>query len=298
MRLFFVCLMALAGCIDNMLTYEVIEEVEVFPPVYAELFTQPSLTNGFDIIWVIDRSGSMNNHDAELLTGIEQMLTSLPIDLQWRIGIVSTDPDEALANENFPLVPGDTIDDAVDRLNALGNPWGEFGLEALYTYMVLGAYSSTWLRYDAGLLVVFVSDEDDQSMTIEPSDIVDYLRSARSTSAVSAIVGLNESSCADETGERYLEVVTAKQGTSIDICSNSWTAGVEAATQALEPYESWALTHFPVPETINVFVNGKTSSDWVYDITNNVVEFTVIPEGGDVVQIVYGVESYAPDTGV
>lgn len=296
MRFFFICLMALTGCIDNMLTYEVVEEVKVYPPVYAEMFTQPSLTNGFDIIWVIDRSGSMNNHDAELLMGIEQMLTYLPIDLQWRIGIISTDPDEALANENFPLVPGDTIDDAIDMVDALGNQWGEAGLEALYNYMALGAYSSTWLRYDAGLLIVFVSDEDDQSMTMEPSDIVDYLHVARTTSAVSAIVGLDESSCADQVGERYLEVVTAKHGTSLDICSNSWTAGVEAATQALEPYESWPLTHFPVPETISVFIDGYVSSDWLYNSSTNVVEFTVIPVGGDIVQIVYGVESYAADT--
>jgi len=284
---------------DTTLTHEVVEEVKIYPPVYAEMFVQPSLVNGFDIIWVIDRSGSMRNHDTELLAGIEQMLTSLPIDLQWRIGIVSTDPDEALDNENFPLVPGDTIDDAIDRLDALGAPPWEQGFDSLYAYMTLGAYSSTWLRNDAGLLIVFVSDENDQSTGYTtPDEFVDYLRYIRPTTAVSAIVGLGSGTCADEVGQRYLDVVAEKQGVAIDICDTSWTAGVEAATETLEPYEVWPLDHYPVVDTIGVFIDGVENLDWIYDEVTNSILFTVIPEGGQTVQIVYGVESYSPDTGI
>lgn len=297
-RLFIMCLMMLTGCNESMLTYEVVEEVKVYPPVHAEMFVQPSLVNGFDIIWVIDRSGSMVNHDAELLAGIEQMLTSLPIDLQWRIGVISTDPDEALDNENFPLVPGDTIDDATDRLDALGRPGWEQGFDSLYSYMTLGVYSSTWLRHDAGLLVVFVSDEDDQSTGFAvPSDFADYLKYIRPTTAVSAIVGLGSGTCADEVGQRYLDVVAEKQGIAIDICDTSWTAGVEAATQTLEPYEVWPLDHYPVIDTIKVIIDGAENSDWTYDAITNSIVFTIVPEGGQTVQIVYGVDSYSPDTG-
>ena len=64
------------GCNDSMLTYEKEVIIETYPEVWVDSFVQPSQTEGYDILWVIDRSGSMSNHDPELLTGIEAMLTS------------------------------------------------------------------------------------------------------------------------------------------------------------------------------------------------------------------------------
>ena len=36
----------------------------------------------------------------------------------------------------------------------------EAGFDALYAYLVENSYNQSWLRPDAGLLVVFVSDEE------------------------------------------------------------------------------------------------------------------------------------------
>ena len=81
------------GCTsDNILTYEV--PVETYPQLWVDSFIQPDETDGYDILWVIDRSGSMNNHDTQLLLGLEEMLTSLPITTSWRLGIISADPDD------------------------------------------------------------------------------------------------------------------------------------------------------------------------------------------------------------
>ena len=35
-------------------------------PVWVDSFTQPNTTDGVDIVWVVDRSGSMNNNQSKL----------------------------------------------------------------------------------------------------------------------------------------------------------------------------------------------------------------------------------------
>ena len=84
-------------------------EVEIEVPVYVEVevpvnegviwvdsFTQPMSVDGIDILWVIDRSGSMRMHDASLLAGVEAMLLALPAS-DWRLVMINADPDHAVA---------------------------------------------------------------------------------------------------------------------------------------------------------------------------------------------------------
>ena len=68
---------------------EVPEYIEVEVPVehgdiWVDSFTQPMSIDGIDILWVIDRSGSMNRYNAELLNGVQAMLGALPTaDWDW-----------------------------------------------------------------------------------------------------------------------------------------------------------------------------------------------------------------------
>ena len=78
--------------------------------------------HGVDIIWVIDTSGSMSAYDEELLAGIEAMLLALP-ESGWRLAMMSNDPGEASIESQFPLVPGDDIVDAEDRMGTLKKTW-------------------------------------------------------------------------------------------------------------------------------------------------------------------------------
>jgi hypothetical protein len=277
------------------LTYEKEVIVEQYPDVWADSFIQPSATDGYDILWVIDRSGSMSNHDPELLLGIEEMLNSLPLDTGWRLGIISTDPDESLTNSTFPLVPGDDIVDATAALNALGNgyygPPMEKGFDSVYTYMELGAYSTTWMRSSAALLVVFVSDEDEQSFDWTANDFYDWITTKRSRVLISSIVGLDESSCADQVGEKYLEVTQALNGVEIDICDTDWTPGVAEASKPFEPIEWIELGRVPIADSVTVFYDGvlQDASVWSYDTATNTVYFSPLPNGGVLVEVVYSI---------
>ena len=292
--------LALVSCgNDNVLSYERIEEVEVYPDVWVDSFIQPVATDGYDILWVIDRSGSMISHDANLLLGIETMMNALPVDTGWRLGIISTDSDEAFSNQTFPLVPGDDISDATTALHALSSGWGsqgEEGFEAVYSYMALNPYSATWMRHDAALLIVFVSDEEEQS-TWQVPEFASYLRTTRSLTFITSIVGQENSegwygACGDQPGIRYLDLAREFSGIEIDICSSDWSQGVEEASKEFEPIDSIELSQIPEDGSIVVFIDGipQPETDWDYDSATNVVSFIVIPADGVLVEVAYFID--------
>jgi hypothetical protein len=290
----------------------VYEEIEV--PTYIEVevpgdpgliwvdsFVQPQSVDGVDILWVIDTSGSMNRFDEELLSGIEAMLIALP-ESGWRLAMMSNDPGSASIESQFPLVPGDDIADAEAMYQSMGRGHREEGFDASYEYLVNNAYAQTWLRYDAALLVVFVSDEEEQSDDHFPTvdGFVSWYQGLRSGSVfLSSIVNLDlsESLCntsSAHTGDRYIEATNHFAGQIIDICSEDWSAGVIDAASRLEPYEFIELTHEPIEESIRVFVNGSLYYDWYYSASDNIVYFTTIPGGNDLVEVGY---RYFEDTG-
>ncbi len=292
----------LIGCApDTMLHYDKVEEIiveEITEEVIAEniwvdSFHQPIISNGIDIIWVIDGSGSMTDDKERLLLGIEAMMNSLP-DAGWRLAMISTDEDGAINEEQFPLVPGDTYTEAEAMYVRIKHGFKEAGLDSVHAYVELGAYSETWMRKDAGLLIVFVSDEDDQSTGFRHTqDFINWAEDERNNVYISSIINLpkDESLCAFSDafyGERYETVTDHFNGTVLDICSEDWTAGVAAASNQLEPRENIQLTYEPLdPEHITVFIDGKVNTDWVFDDVKNIVYFTVLPPEGSLVEIAY-----------
>ncbi len=299
-------------------TVYVYEEVEV--PVYIEVevpedpgliwvdsFTQPQSVDGVDILWVIDTSGSMNRYDPQLMAGIEAMMNALPA-AGWRLAMMSNDPDEAAAEAQFPLVPGDDIADAMDMYAAMGRGHREEGFDAVYEYIVNNPYAQTWMRHDAALLVVMVSDEEEQSDDHFPvlDDFITWYGNQRNGSAFLASinnVAQAESVCdlppsVIDVGDRYMDATNWFGGTIVDICSEDWSPGVTDASNQLEPYESLTLTHEAIADSIRVFVNGSLYHDWTYVSSDNTVYFTVIPESSALVEVGYRYYGEEQDTGM
>tara|TARA_B100000131_G_scaffold299263_1_gene319538 strand:+ start:2163 stop:3149 length:987 start_codon:yes stop_codon:yes gene_type:complete len=285
----------------------VYEEVPTDPgEIWIDSFIQPQSVDGVDIIWVIDTSGSMSIYDEELLAGIEAMMLALPSS-GWRLAMMSNDPVEASLEAQFPLVPGDTIQDAIDMYTLMGRGHREEGFDAAYEYLVNNTYAQTWLRPDAALLVVFVSDEEDQSDDYFPlvSQFTSWFGSQRNGSAyIASIVNVEQADSACERppsvyniGYRYMEATNYFGGTIVDICSDDWSPGVNDASSRLEPAESWPLTYEPVEDSIRVFINGSLNYDWTYSSTDNTIYFTVIPGGNDLVEIGYRYFPEDEDTG-
>jgi hypothetical protein len=285
----------------------VVEEIEV--PVYIEVevpvnegeiwidsFVQRMTIDGIDILWVIDKSGSMSQFNTELLAGIEAMILALPT-ADWRLVIISADPTDSVVSTEFPLVPGDDVADAEGMFNTLPmGPWEE-GFNSVYEYINHNPYSLTWMRPDAGLLVVFVSDEEEQSDVDypTPADFLSWYGSLRMGSVFMASV-VNQDAAVSlclhppspiNVGERYMEATGVLGGIIVDICDSDWAAGVTDATHSVDPYENLKLSHKAEVDSIRVFINGVLDPNWYFIEADNTVYFTIIPTAGQLVEVGY-----------
>lgn len=277
-------------------------------PVWVDSFHQPGSVNGVDILWVIDRSGSMMDDAPRIIAGVDAMMNALP-ESGWRLVMITTDPVESRVNTFFPLVPGDTTADATHMYNLLpaSSAW-EKGFDAAYHYVVNNAYSRTWMRPDAALLVVFVSDEDDDSKDpmLQETSFIEWLQMQRPTVSVASIVNFHPdvSECNRAIwyeGLRYMQVTNHFGGTIVDICSHDWSPGVADATAQVEPKERIELTHEPEVDSIRLFIDQvlQPPSSFSYNDGTNEVVFTVIPPGNTLVEIGYRYDPAAQqsDTG-
>ena len=321
--IFFIWLLSFLGCSDALLSKHTIEEKYVYPsyydvwvetdtaivevevyvddtsdpdPIWVDSFEQPSASSGVDIIWVIDPSGSMNSHKVRLLQGISDMMGALP-QVNWRLAIISADYNRSLLNQDFPLLPGDTASDAQAMYQNAVTGGLEAGFQALYNYMEDNPFTPNWLRDDASLLVVFVSDEEEQSVSQYPmvSDFTDWLDTQRDSVYVASIVNQDPavSTCNSNplyTGHRYMDAASYYNGQVIDICSEDWSAGVIDAANGAVPYSSYPLTEVPANYNyITVFVDGIVYHDayWDYNPNGNRIDFILPPAGGTLVEIAY-----------
>ncbi len=280
--------------------------------VWVDSFEQPYSVNGVDIVWLIDRSGSMDRFDQAVIAGIGQMMSALP-EAGWRLGITTTDYLQSQQQTIFPLVPGDTVTDAEAAYNILNGPphaHREAGFDALHGYLVTNSYNQTWLREDAALLVVFVSDEEEQSnsqFSSTPAGLQEFIQwygNRRQSVFMASIVNFPyaESVCEAwsspiNVGHRYMEATNAFNGVVVDICEEDWTPGVADATTQVEPHEEWPLTHHPIEDTLVVFEDTvpMADTDWVYNAATNSVEFLVVPFEGALVEIGYVIDYDAGD---
>jgi len=204
-----------------------------------------------------------------------------------------------LQTTTFPLTRGDTATDALDMLNALPSDGYERGFDAVKNYVTADAYASTWLRPDASMLVVFVSDEEEQS-TMTVNDFAMWYENLRNGVYMASIVNVEtaDSVCANPPyssmiGSRYMEATDYFAGNIIDICEEDWGTAVEEATNQIEPYEEYMLTHIPYKDTVVVFADGIMYIDWHFDEADNKVYFDTLPDEGVHIEIGYEVKEYS-----
>lgn len=273
--------------------------IEPKSEIWVDEFEQIEEFDKIDIIWVLDRSCSMSKVNETLLDSVETMMNALPTDVNWRLKMITAgDRSFLMQADTFPLTRGDTLRDAEQMLTALPNDSGEEGFDALVNYVVLNDYGRTWLRPNAAMLVVFVSDEEEQSSTSVES-FISWYGSYRSTSFLASVIHLprEESVCnpgpsSHEIGDRYIEATEYFGGQIVDICTEDWSLAVKEATNQMQQIEFYELTHEPYVESIIVYVDGEVSYDWYYNDVQNMIEFTVIPPSFAEVRMAYLVKQY------
>jgi len=277
--------------------------------VWVDHFYQSAVMSGIDILWVIDTSGSMNTHQTRLLDGIDAMMGALPAT-DWRLAIIPADANKALLEYQFPLLPGAGFVQAETMYNnMLTGPYEE-GFDAAYEYIEnnTDVAISGWMRNSAALLVVFVSDEEEQGTFSSTNDFLNWYTGVRDYVFLASIVNLDPTTSlcngsAYNTGERYIDATNMLSGTIVDICSDDWTAGVAEAAVEMEPITEIVLTHTPDEATIRVFVSGIVydAAHWYYEPSTNSIIFIEVdintgeligPPPTSLVEIVYAVDQY------
>lgn len=294
----FCTILLLTSCSNNIdYTFQVPQEnIEI--DIWTDSFIQVGDYENMDIIWVIDDSCSMVDNDKELLAGIEAMMNNLPPDIDWRLKMITAGGLAVQQSTTFPLTQGADYQDALNMYSQLPYDGYEMGFASVQDYILNDTYAQTWLRKDAALLVVFVSDEEEQS-SLTVSEFTNWYQSIRRTSYLASIINVEPSFSlcpyhftSTNTGFRYMEATNNLNGNIIDICSADWSAGVQEATSELKPYDSLELSHLPWEDTIVVFEDGIPHSDWYYDSLDNTIYLNTLPTEGSLVEMSYSIKEY------
>lgn len=170
--------------------------------------------------------------------------------------------------------------------------------------LMCGGYNRTFLRKNAGLEVVVLSDEEDQS----GSDLAYFVNFFYSIKGLAnkglfhlhAIVGPSggcTSGSGDAVaGDRYLTVANDTGGKTASICDSNFAQALkDIGSVAFGLTQQFFLSRTPDPPTIQVKVNGavctKGANTWSYDAPSNSVTFnekgSCMPVKGDKVEIYY-----------
>jgi hypothetical protein len=148
-----------------------------------------------------------------------------------------------------------------------------------------------FIRPDARVYVVYVSDSDDvikdanNAAVANPEPVQTYINHLLGLKpgrpdmvGVGAVIGM-PSSCSgniDGVGHRYIQLVQALGGVLADVCSNDWTAVIDAiAKDAFKPQMTFPLSQFADNRNIKVTIDGQEipatdgsgNRNWKYDPT-------------------------------
>lgn len=245
-----------------------------------------------DVLWVIDNSGSMGNDQAALADNfpvfMEYFLNS---GLDYHIGVVTTDIDSPSDSGKLRSVGGELwIDpdtpDAIasfQELAVVGTNGSstESGVGAAYVALEERAngYNAGFLREDASLHVVTISDEEDYTpdYIISASEMANYLNGLKIRDDMVTYNVVVDPVWGDE----YIQISDAVGGIKRDINNNAWgDLLVELGIQAAGLKREFFLSSLPVPGTIRVSVieEGVTQTfaedtDWLYSEQRNSIQF-------------------------
>lgn len=275
-------------------------------------FSQPTEPK-VDVLWVIDNSGSMGEEQSNISRNFGAFTSEAARwRADWQTGVATTDlddPNQAGKLQGNPRVmnfrAGTTSSFPRTAIVGTQGSGTEQGLEA--SRLALTAplitdpqFNGGFLRADAALAVIYVSDEEDQSNSAWDfyRDFLKNIKGFRNTELlrVYAIVGDPRNGCSSSdgdaaAGDRYVNVAQACGGFWRSICQPDFTPVFrDIGSSAFGLRRQFFLSRLPDPRTIAVTVNGTRQSapgDYSYDDPSNAVVFTNPPAPGATIVVEY-----------
>ena len=275
-----------------------------------------------DILWVIDNSCSMFDEQARLISNLTPFVGYADsVQSDYRMAVVTTDAISSrggLFERCFPhpsIVASDYADAATREaafrcmfeVGTDGNGNYEAGLGAAKRALERSLDPTLennpnfgFLRDDADLVIVAVSDEDDQSY--EPDTVLrDYFFSLKGNRRsekvkVHAIAYPVTEACVPAgnfgaPGYGYSWMARETGGLFFNLCDQDWQPILQnLGLDAFTPLSSWELSQQADPASLQVSLDGASipedpTNGYTYDPSSNVVQFwgtSVPPPGADV----------------
>lgn len=303
---------ALAGCNENAL--------DPLPATHSEVHYQGGAAPPVDILWVVDNSGSMEQEQAKLgnnFASFIQYFTALELDFQ--LAITTTDTvnaghQGAFQGEPRILTP-QTPNLASEFLGAVNvgiqGSGEERGLEGARLALSEPQISTTnlgFLRENAILAIIIVSDEEDQS-PLSVAEYVSFFSALKGGDPakinLSVIAGDVPNGCqsadADaDPGARYHEAATALNGVKASICATEFGPVLDQIGSVVAGLATaFPLDFTPVAASIEVRVDGVVipndqNTGWYFNETVGGIIFSpaAVPAECAVVEINYQVADY------
>jgi hypothetical protein len=268
-----------------------------------------------DILLVIDNSGSMANHQASLannFTSFIQYAQSARVDYQ--IGVVTTDNGNLRATTSGTRFLSNTspnLQTAFSSLVQVGTSGSaterplEFATAAV-TPPLVASSNAGFVRPDANLAVVIVTDTEDQSSqaaSYYENLLINVKGFGRLSNFTFSVVGPFAPSpptgCAYDNilGQqaRYTSLIQRTSGVKEEICSANWSTALQGLGRTAFGFRTqFFLTNAPDltgGQTINVLINGQPAppSTYMYEAASNSIRFTpnTTPQPGQTLTIDY-----------
>lgn len=273
----------------------------------SQVFYQKDLNqNKADILWVIDNSGSMADEQVALDQNFKAFIKSF-IDkkIDFKIGITTAESSSRqdghkigdfneltlAAYNNDSVKFYDTLSKNINIANNGSSI--ERGIDASLRF--LDRYSSEFLRDDANLIIIYLSDEEDQSSRSVKSylEMIQDYKNNRGLVKAFSIVNTNSTGRlgrGESIGKRYIALSEASGGSYASIKKDFGflLSGLGESISSL--IESFSLSSIPHDDVIKVFVDGvKIDKGFIYDSASRSIKFVAgsIPSPGVKIEIRY-----------
>lgn len=296
-----------------------------------------------DVLFVVDNSGSMGEEQDSLQDNFRDFIAgAAQFANDYQLGIVTTDMDQEAHQGKLQGNPrimrrGANVErDFQDTVEVGTNGAGEEkGLAAAQAALsdplafdtgvacaadaqcvapdaciegFCGGFNRGFLREDAALEIIFVSDEDDYS-TASLNFYVDFFKNIKGFRNegqfhAHAIVGVENGrarACegrggAADAGSRYVEVANRTNGELFSICDDNFGPPLrELGNQAFGLPVQFFLSRPAIRNTVQVSVEGMRRNDgWQFDDASNSVVFdeATVPQPGETIQVDYEAQCF------
>jgi len=255
-----------------------------YEDLVEEIYVQEEVTD-VDILFVVDNSGSMSGNQTQLAQNIDTFMNVfITSGIHYNIGFITTD-DSTAQGAIIDPTSSDPVTEIQNIINSIGIRGSaaekgiEFAYEAIQSGNDFGPGSSFW-RYDAKLIIIFISDEDD-SGNVTPATMSSYMIAVKGSydyAIAHAVAGDYPGGCSDNGGAtegyEYFSLVNMLGGTFLSICQDDWGTPLETLANDSILKSKFTLQREAIEETITVKVNGFVqNTGWYYDSSTNTIIF-------------------------